>query len=200
MEATQESGAAKRPERLRNPSRVRRHTAIPLTPSMRHLESDRLLFRDHLPADLEPFCVMEADPVYRWPQPVHPRAELERSFQTAWLPPKALGLLATVFKPDGTYIGRCGLYPARADDGTLRPGEACLAYYLARPYWGRGLATEAAQAFVTHGFATLGLTRIEAGVNARHAASIRVLEKLAFVRVESGTGGGEAWHIYERRP
>ena len=167
---------------------------------MLRLESARLLFRDHVPDDLEPYCAMESDPEYRWPQPVHPRAELERSFRSTWLPPKPMGLYATVYKPDGAYIGRCGLYPARTDDGTLRPRVATLAYYLARPYWGRGLATEAAQAFVAHGFGALGLTCIQAGVNARHAASIRVLEKLAFVRVRSGEGGGEAWHDYERYP
>ena len=165
-----------------------------------HLETARLLFRDHEPADLEPYCAMESDAVYRWPQPVHPRAELERSFRDGWLPPKAMGLLATVYKPDGAYIGRCGLYPARDDEGALLPGVASLAYYLARPYWGRGLATEAARAFVAHGFGTLGLARIEAGVNARHAASIRVLEKAGFTRTRSGTGGGEAWHLYELRP
>jgi [ribosomal protein S5]-alanine N-acetyltransferase len=97
------------------------------------LESERLLFRDHVLADLEPYCAMESDAVYRWPQHVHARAELERSFREGWLPPKAMGLYATVFKPDDVYIGRCGLYPARDDDDTVLPGEACLAYYLARP-------------------------------------------------------------------
>jgi [ribosomal protein S5]-alanine N-acetyltransferase len=164
------------------------------------LETDRLRFRDHVLADLEPYCVMESDPLYRWPQAVHPRAELERSFHEAWLPPKALGLYATVYRPQGVYIGRCGLYPARDADGTPLPGEACLAYYLARPYWGRGLATEAARAFVAHGFDALGLIRIEAGVNTRQAASMRVLEKVGFTRTRRGSGGGEAWHLYELRP
>lgn len=163
------------------------------------LETDRLIFRDHDPGDLEPFCEMESDPVYRGAQTVHPRAELERSFREAWLPPKPMGLLATVFKPEARYIGRCGLYPCRNDDGEGIPGEATLAYYLARPYWGRGLATEAGQAFVRHGFQTLGLTRIVAGMNALNLASIRVVEKLGFTRVRSGEGGGSRWHEYELR-
>lgn len=163
------------------------------------LETDRLVFRDHLPEDLEPFCEMESDPVFRGAQPVHPRSELERSFQEAWLPPKPLGLLATVFKPEARYIGRCGLYPHRNDDGEVIPKEATLAYYLARPYWGRGLATEAGQAFVRHGFQSLGLTRIFAGMNALNQASIRIVEKLGFTRVRSGEGGGNRWHEYELR-
>jgi [ribosomal protein S5]-alanine N-acetyltransferase len=161
------------------------------------LETERLLFRPHEPGDLEPYCAMESDAEYRSPQPVHPREELERSFREAWLPPKSMGLLATVYKPEDRYIGRCGLYPLRDDDGRVTPGEAVLAFYLARQYWGRGLATEAGRAFVRYGFEVLGLWRITAGMNARNQASIRVVEKLGFVRARSGEGGGNQWHEYE---
>jgi RimJ/RimL family protein N-acetyltransferase len=110
-----------------------------------------------------------------------------------------MGLLATVFKPEGRYIGRCGLYPLRGEDNAVIPEEACLAYYLARPYWGRGLAAEAGRAFIQYGFRELGLSRIEAGANANNLASIRVLEKLGFVWIRSGEGGGSSWHEYELR-
>ena len=75
---------------------------------MVRLESKRLVFRDHEPEDLEPYCEMESDQVYRAHQPVHPREELERSFRETWMVPKNMGLLATVFKEDGRYIGRTG--------------------------------------------------------------------------------------------
>lgn len=163
------------------------------------LETDRLLFRDHEEDDLEAYCAIESDPHYRWPQPVHPRAELERSFRSTWLVPKSMGLLATIYKPSGQYIGRCGLYPCRDEAGEIVPGEARLAYYLARPFWGRGLATEAGRAFVQYGFETLGLRRIEAGVNAQNLASIRVLEKLGFTLVRSGESAGTRWHDFEHR-
>ena len=163
------------------------------------LETERLLFRHHQESDLGPFCEMESDPVYRSPQRVHPRAELERSFREGWMQPKPLGLLATVFKPEDRYIGRCGLYPRRNDANEVVPGEAVIAFYLARPYWGRGLATEAGRAFVQYGFRQLGLTRIEAGMNVKNLASIRVVEKLGFVWVRSGEGGGNLWHEYEIR-
>jgi len=166
---------------------------------MSRLETGRLLFRPHEESDLERFCEMESDPVYRSPQPVHPRAELERSFREAWLRPKSMGLLATVFKPEGRYIGRCGLYPLRNDANEVVPGEALIAFYLARPYWGRGLATEAGRAFIARGFGQLGLSRIEAGINAKNLASIRVIEKLGFRWVRSGEGGGSSWHEYEIR-
>ncbi len=166
---------------------------------MIRLETDRLLFRDHEPSDLEPYCAIESDPQYRWPQPVRPRAEQERRFQETWLVPKALGLWATVYKANGEYIGRCGLYARRDEAGVIVPNEAMLGYYLARAYWGRGLATEAGRALVKYGFGTLGLHRIEAGVNAQNPASQRVLEKLGFKLLRSGADGETRWHDFELR-
>lgn len=164
---------------------------------MIRLESPRLIFRDHEPQDLEPYCEMESDAVYRAHQPVHPRQELERSFTQRWLPTKAMGLLATVLKADGRYIGRTGLYPFRTEDGAIVPREATLAFYLARPYWGQGLATEAGRAFIEHGFRDLGLIKIHAGMNAANGASMRVIEKLGFTRVRSGGDATTQWHDYE---
>jgi ribosomal-protein-alanine N-acetyltransferase len=164
---------------------------------MVRLETARLIFRDHEPADLEPYCEMESDQVYRAHQPVHPREELERSFKDSALPRKELGLLATVFKEDGRYVGRTGLYPHRTEDGVIVPGEATLAFYLARPYWGRGIATEAGRAFIEHGFRDLGLKKIYAGMNAANKASQRVIEKLGFRWLRSGGDSTTQWHDYE---
>jgi [ribosomal protein S5]-alanine N-acetyltransferase len=163
------------------------------------LETERLLFRQHQESDRESYCEMESDPEYRWPQVVHPRDELERSFSRTLVPVKPFGLLATVFKPEGRYIGRCGLYPLRNDANEIVPGEANIAFYLARSYWRRGLATEAGRAFIEYGFGQLGLSRIEAGMNVKNLASIRVVEKLGFSWVRSGEGGGSSWHEYELR-
>jgi [ribosomal protein S5]-alanine N-acetyltransferase len=164
---------------------------------MVRLETARLLFRDHELSDLEPYCEMESDPIYRAPQIVHARAELERSFRETWMLVKKMGMLATVFKEDGRYIGRTGLYPRRTVEGVIVPGEATLAFYIARPYWGRGIATEAGRAFVEHGFGELGLRKIHAGMNAANLASTRVIEKLGFRWVRSGGDDKVQWHDYE---
>lgn len=166
---------------------------------MVRLETPRLLFRDHEPRDLEAYCQIESDPIYRCPQPVHPLAELERSFRDAWLPPKSLGLPATILKSTDTYVGRCGLYPLRDESGHIVDGNAHIAFYIARPYWRQGLATEAARAFIQHGFGVLGLRRIVAGINAANSAALTVVRKLGFSLVRSGEGGGSRWHEFERR-
>lgn len=75
-----------------------------------------------------------------------------------------------------SMIGTIGLL--RFD---LEHRRAELGYELARRWWGRGLAPEAAAAVVRYGFSVLGLHRIEAGVLFGNDASVRVLEKLGFV-------------------
>lgn len=154
------------------------------------LESDRLLFRPHEPGDREAYCSMEQDPDVRRYVGGAPRTReaAEARFQGA-LEPLAhrLRLWATVLKADGCYIGRCGVYP-HIEDGKTIPGEGVLAFYLARAWWGQGLATEAGSAFVRFGFGELGLHKIVTTVDARNAASLRVLEKLGFslARIEPG--------------
>ena len=165
------------------------------------LETQRLLFREHEPADMEAYCAMEADPEarrYVGGQP-RPRDQAEERFRrglAVGIPPDQLALWATVYKPEGGYIGRCGVYPHFDADGKPIPGEGTLAFYLARPYWGRGLATEAGQAFLEFGFTQLNLNRIVTLVDTRNLASIRVLEKLGFHLAETEHGEFRSFHFY----
>ena len=150
---------------------------------MIRLETPRLILRDHAAADLEAFCTIESDAMYRWPQAVHPRAVLEESFRRAWLPPKELGLWAAEDRATGQYVGRCGLYHHRTEAGVIVPRELTLGFYLARAVWGRGLATEAGRALIALAFGSLKAQRIHAGVHRENARSRRVVEKLGFVLV-----------------
>ena len=56
-----------------------------------------------------------------------------------------------------------------------------LGYWLAEPFWGRGIMSEAVAALVEHAFRTFALRRIFASVYANNPASARVLEKAGFV-------------------
>jgi RimJ/RimL family protein N-acetyltransferase len=75
-----------------------------------------------------------------------------------------------------------------------------LGFYFARAYWGIGLASEAARAFVRFGFDDLHVDRILADADDRNAASRRILEKLRFqmVRTEKLPSGRVICH-YELR-
>ena len=72
-------------------------------------------------------------------------------------------------------VGSCGL--ARRPSGAVEMG-----YWIARPFWGRGFATEACAALI--GIAkTLGLGQLEGSHFLDNPASARVLEKLGFAPV-----------------
>jgi len=62
--------------------------------------------------------------------------------------------------------------------------EVEVAYCLAKPFWGQGLATEAARAGLDFGFEELELESIVAIVHPQNAASIRVIEKLGMTFVD----------------
>jgi ribosomal-protein-alanine N-acetyltransferase len=60
--------------------------------------------------------------------------------------------------------------------------NAGMGYALARPLWGRGLVTEAAQAVIALAFAEYGLHKVWAHADVRNTASWRVMEKLGMSR------------------
>lgn len=61
-----------------------------------------------------------------------------------------------------------------------RAHRAEIGYWLARPFWGRGLMTNAVGAFVRYAFRELELRRLTAHVFEQNLASARVLEKNGF--------------------
>ena len=63
---------------------------------------------------------------------------------------------------------------------TLEPGHgrAELGYWIGKPFWGRGYATEAGRVMIAFGFETLGLNKIHAAVFTKNPASDRVVRKL----------------------
>ena len=72
-------------------------------------------------------------------------------------------------------VGSCGF--ARRPSGAVEMG-----YWIARPFWGRGFATEACTALIDIA-RTLGLAQIEGSHFLDNPASARVLEKLGFAPV-----------------
>jgi len=56
-----------------------------------------------------------------------------------------------------------------------------LGYWIGRPFWGQGYATEAARAVVRFAFEELGAVRLTSGHMPENPASGRVLEKCGFV-------------------
>lgn len=74
---------------------------------------------------------------------------------------------------DGAVAGAAGLRPNEN-------AEAEITYFLGESHWGKGLATEAAQAVIDHAFAALDIERILGRCAAANRGSRRVLEKCGF--------------------
>lgn len=74
-------------------------------------------------------------------------------------------------------LGVSCLKPVRGELREAFGEHVEVGYWLAKAAWGRGYATEAARALVRYGFETLGLSEIIGMVDARNAASARVLQK-----------------------
>ena len=80
---------------------------------------------------------------------------------------------AIVEKASGRVIGTIRMGEYRAQHG-----RASVGYALARPYWNRGLTTEALRAVLRFGFDVVGLNRIFAVCYPEDPASARVMENV----------------------
>ena len=79
----------------------------------------------------------------------------------------------------GTLIG---MIEAAFKSGQSPGPVYALAYWIGQPYWGKGLMSEAVRAFVTYLFQANGARLIVSAVLKENAASLRMQEKLGFVR------------------
>src|SRR5215204_3874146 len=138
------------------------------------LETERLRLREFRQSDLARLFELYRDPDIRRYFPDGTRTYEQTREELEWFSRgEPLSLWATELKEDDSFIGRCGLLPWTIEGRD----EVEVAYMIARPWQGRGLATEAACALVRHGFDSLGLRRIIALIDPAHAESIAVARR-----------------------
>ncbi len=82
------------------------------------------------------------------------------------------GVWAVIDKKHNKLIGHCGF---KFLENTR---EIQMGYLLLKPYWGRGLGTEAAEAALKYGFEVAKFKRIVAIAKPENVASRRVMEKV----------------------
>lgn len=160
------------------------------------LETDRLLLREFVESDAEAFFQLNSDPEVLRFVPDKPLLSVDQARQILIVHPLAdygkygFGRGACVLKTTGEQIGFAGLKYLE------ELGEVDVAFRLMRPYWGLGLATEAAQASVRLGFTQLGLERIIGLVMPENLASVRVLEKTGLRYTETAMFWGSEFSKY----
>lgn len=140
------------------------------------IETERLVLRRLTLDDLDDMAALYADPeVMRFFDGPRTRERAREVIIKSLHLYESLGYYfwATIHRADNRFIGRCGLLP-QVVDGV----EECeVAYMIARAYWGRGLATEAARAIKEYGFATYDFPRLISVIAPGNHASVRVAEK-----------------------
>lgn len=151
--------------------------------SDRFVRTDRLLLRTWRQGDLEPFAALNADPEVMecLPKPLDRQesddlaARLRGQFET-----RGYGRWAVEIPGVAPFIGFVGLayvdFPA--------PFTPCveIGWRLAREYWGKGYASEAARASIRYGFERLGLEEIVSFTVPHNVRSRAVMERIGMTR------------------
>jgi len=143
---------------------------------MLEIETDRLLLRMFKPDDLDELSRIYVDADVMQYLSGH---ALSRGETAGWLnyflagwTDYGFGWWAVVLKESAELIGHCGLQFIHVTP------EVEVTYGLARPYWRKGLASEAARACLLYGFAELKLDRIYALADPGNIGSHRVMERV----------------------
>ncbi len=105
------------------------------------------------------------------------------------------GMYVLADRASGELAGRAGLKrtQSRGHD------EVEVAYAFLPPSWGKGYATEIAQALLALGFGRLSVEALAAVALEENAASCRVLEKCGMRQVGGADAGGSGKRRYEIR-
>jgi RimJ/RimL family protein N-acetyltransferase len=141
------------------------------------LETERLLLRGFRPEDIDAYAAMHADPdVMRYIGEGKPlsREDAWRSMAMLaghWVL-RGYGIWAVEERASGILAGRVGLYYPEG-----WPGQE-VGWTLARPFWGKGYAYEAARAAFAYAFETLRWPRIISLIDPENSRSIALAERL----------------------
>jgi ribosomal-protein-alanine N-acetyltransferase len=171
--------------------------------SFPRIETSRLLMRPFEMNDVDDLHRIWIDPGVRkflWDDQIIPRETaievIEGSIDN--FAKHGFGFWVIRFKNDPALVGFGGLR-CFVEDGSEESNIELL-YGVAFEHWGRGVATEAARAFLRYGFEEIGLKRIYAGADPPNAASFRVIEKLGmrFARRTAVNGLEAIYYVMDR--
>jgi RimJ/RimL family protein N-acetyltransferase len=143
------------------------------------ITTERLILREWREEDREPFARMNRDPAVMEFFP----ALLTRDESDALVDRAVAHFVANGFGPwaaelcqTGEFIGYIGLYIPRFEAHFTPCVE--IGWRLAQEYWGKGLATEGAQAVALQAFGELRLKELVSFTSESNLKSRRVMEKI----------------------
>lgn len=146
-------------------------------------ERKRIYFREFMEIDWEAVHEYASQEIVCQYQPWGPntieesQAFVKEVLEDAEKKPRLRFTFAVVFKEDGKMIGAGEL---AVKDTANRAGE--IGYIINPAYWGKGIATEVAEALTEFGFTEKQLHRLYATCDPRNIASQKVLGKIGMVQ------------------
>ncbi|WP_084777916.1 GNAT family N-acetyltransferase [Saccharibacillus sacchari] len=146
------------------------------------LDTPRLILRQAVHGDREGFFALYADEEVMRYMPLDPFESIEEADdEMGWharIFRERTGLRWMIEEKDtGSFVGTCGFLGIERQHNRMEIG-----YDLARQHWGKGYMPEAVRAVLGFGFGPLAANKIEARVDPDNAASVRLMDKLGFVR------------------
>lgn len=159
---------------------------LPPAPGELLLETERLLLRPLVEADLEAMTGYRGDPRQTGFVPFEPqsadeiRTRVGRLFGTTTLEGERAGLLLGAFRlSDGLLLGDLVIFGLQPEHGSAEIG-----WIMRSDVAGQGYATEAASAVLDAAFSIYGLRRVTARIDVLNTASARLAERLG-MRLEA---------------
>ena len=137
---------------------------------------------------LRPWLDTDAEALYQY------ASEPEVGLRAGWPPHKSeqesLEIIRTVFNNPTTWaivwnetgeaIGAMGYGPSCECSLPSREGEPTVGYWVGRPYWGKGICTEALRLMISYIRQTTNIKSLISGHFIDNPASGRVMEKCGF--------------------
>lgn len=168
------------------------------------IETERLVLRLPKRDDYLLLRDLVADPaVHRFlgPQPQDPTAEMfSRAMRAAgsWQL-YGYGMFIAHEMASGAFIGQLGMFHSLRGFGKGMDDTAEAAWMMAREHWGRGYAEEGMRAALHWFDRTQGQDRIVCMIEPENTASVRLAQKLGFVRYsEHLLDDGATVDLFER--
>ena len=166
------------------------------------LETERLILREFRRDDLDAFAATLADiEVVRHltGESINREDSLRRLFMAAgqW-PLTGMGMWAVERKTDGKLVGHLGFFDMERDMTPSLVGLPEMGWIFDTSVHGQGIAREACEAALDWLEATHGPSDVPAIISVDNGASMKLAEKLGFVREADGVYKGEPIAIFRR--
>lgn len=144
------------------------------------IETKRLILRPWRESDADALFKYASDPDVGsragWP----PHRSVEESFEIIKTVFSGEGMWAVELKETGEAIGCVGYLPASGSNLEIGEDQCEVGYWIAKPYWGQGICTEAMRAVVDYCFNVKGFSVLWGDYFPENPASGRVMEKCGF--------------------